>query len=50
MNQDELERAETKEKKEISKLDKYKSNCEELGFLPGTEKFGDCVMKLMDKD
>ena len=39
---------ETREKKEPSKLDKYKSTCEELGFTPGTEKFGDCVMKLMD--
>ena len=42
--------AETREKKEPSKLDKYKSTCEELGFVSGTEKFGDCVMKLMDKD
>ena len=42
--------AETREKKETSKLDKYKSTCEELGFVSGTEKFGDCVMKLMDKD
>ena len=42
--------AETREKKEPSKLDKYKSTCEELGFTPGTEKFGDCVMKLMDKN
>ena len=39
-----------KAKKEPSKLDKYKSTCKELGFVPGTEKFGDCVMKLMDKD
>ena len=42
--------AETREKKEPSKLDKYKSTCVELEFTPGTEKFGDCVMKLMDKD
>ena len=42
--------AETREKKEPSKLDKYKSTCEEIGFTPGTEKFGDCVMKLLDKD
>ena len=47
---DEFLYAETREKKEPSKLDKYKSTCEELGFLPGTEKFGDCVMKLMDKN
>ena len=45
---DEFLYAETREKKEPSKLDKYKSTCEELGFTPGTEKFGDCVMKLMD--
>ena len=45
---DEFLYAETREKKESSKLDKYKSTCEELGFTPGTEKFGDCVMKLMD--
>ena len=42
--------AETREKKEPSKLDKFKSTCEELGFTLGTEKFGDCVLKLMDKD
>ena len=47
---DEFLYAETREKKEPSKLDKYKSTCEEIGFTPGTEKFGDCVMKLMDKD
>ena len=47
---DEFIYAETREKKEPSKLDKYKSTCEELGFTPGTEKFGDCVMKLMDKN
>ena len=45
---DEFIYAETREKKEPSKLDKYKSTCEELGFTPGTEKFGDCVIKLMD--
>ena len=42
--------AEAREKKDPSKLDKYKSTCEELEFLLGKEKFGDCVMKLMDKD
>ena len=47
---DEFLHAKTSEKKEPSKLDKYKSTCEELGFLSDTEKFGDCVMKLMDKD
>ena len=45
---DEFLYAKTSEKKEPSKLDKYKSTCEELGFTPGTEKFGDCVIKLMD--
>ena len=33
-----------------SKLNKYKEFCKEIGFTPGTEKFGDCVMKLLDKD
>ena len=33
-----------------SKLDKHKEFCEEIGFNPGTEKFGDCVMKMMDRD
>ena len=33
-----------------SKLDKHKEFCEEIGFNPGTEKFGDCIMKMMDKD
>ena len=47
---DEFLYAETREKKELSKLDKYKSTCEELGFTLGTEKYGDCVMKLIDKD
>ena len=45
---DEFLHAKTSEKKEPSKLDKYKSTCEELGFTPGTEKFGDCVIKLID--
>ena len=47
---DEFLYVETREKKEPSKINKYKSTCEEIGFTPGTEKFGDCVMKLMDKD
>ena len=29
-----------------SKLDRYKNFCAEIGFTPGTEKFGDCVMQL----
>ena len=33
-----------------SKLDTHKEFCEEIGFNPGTEKFGDCIMKMMDKD
>jgi hypothetical protein len=33
----------------FSKLDKAKSNCTELGFKLGTEKHGDCVMKLIDQ-
>ena len=31
-----------------SKLNKVKSTCTELGFRSGTEKHGDCVMKLLD--
>lgn len=31
-----------------SNLDKLKSTCTELGFKSGTEKHGDCVLKLMD--
>ena len=31
-----------------SKLNKAKSLCTELGFRTGTEKHGDCVMKLLD--
>ena len=33
-----------------SKLDNHKEFCEGIGFTPGTEKFGDCVVKMMDKD
>ena len=36
----------TKVKK--SELAKAKSECSTLGFTAGTEKHGDCVMKLMD--
>ncbi len=31
-------------------LDDYKSTCKDIGFKPGTEKFGDCVLKLKKKD
>ena len=31
-----------------SKLNKYKEFCEEIGFTPGTEKFGECVLKAME--
>ena len=33
-----------------SKLNEYKEFCKEIGFTLGTEKFGDCVIKLMDRD
>ena len=33
-----------------SKLTNYKELCEEIGFKPGTESFGNCVLKMMDKD
>ena len=39
------------EKKETKKTDakkqKAKDECKELGFTKGTEKFGDCVMKML---
>ena len=31
-----------------SKLDKAKSTCTELGFTAGTEKHGECVLKIID--
>ena len=31
-----------------SKIDKAKSTCTELGFTAGTEKHGECVLKVMD--
>ena len=33
-----------------SKLDEHKDTCKEIGFIPKTEKFGDCVLKLMDRN
>lgn len=36
------------EKSQKTPLEKYKSTCLNLGFTKGTEKFGDCVMKLME--
>ena len=32
----------------VSQLDKAKSTCTELGFTLGTEKHGECVLKMMD--
>ena len=32
---------------DITPLDKAKSECEELGVTPGTEKYGGCVLRLM---
>ena len=29
-------------------LEKYKKQCEELGFKPKTEKFGECVLRLLE--
>ena len=40
-----------KEKSTSSKnvnLDKYKKQCEDLGFKPKTEKFGECVLRLLE--
>jgi len=36
------------EKNKRLNLKKYEDKCLELGFTKGTEKFGDCVMKLID--
>ena len=33
-----------------SKVDKHKDFCEEIGFTPKTEDFGNCVLELMKKD
>ena len=33
-----------------SKIDKHKEFCEEIGFTPKTEGFGNCVLELMKKD
>ncbi|MBI78471.1 MAG: hypothetical protein CMM53_11960 [Rhodospirillaceae bacterium] len=35
-------------KKKKSPLDRAKEQCAEIGFTKGTEKFGDCVMKLLN--
>ena len=40
----------TKSASKTYKLDEHKEFCKEIGFTLGTEKFGDCVMKLMDRD
>ena len=32
-----------------SKIERYKIFCSEIGFTPGTEKFGDCVVEAMKK-
>ena len=33
-----------------SKLEEYKSFCLEIGFTPGSEKYGGCVVEVMKKD
>ena len=39
---------EQSEASDVSLLEKAKIDCEELGFTPKTESFGNCVLKLMD--
>ena len=39
----------SKYKKKVD-LEKFKKECEELGFKPKTEKFGECVLKLLDSN
>ena len=34
--------------KKVAAIEEAKKQCAELGFTKGTEKFGDCVMKLID--
>ena len=36
--------------KSNNKIEEYKSFCSDIGFIPGTEKFGECVLKAMEKD
>jgi len=31
-------------------FEQLKEFCEEIGFTPKTEKFGDCVLELMEKE
>ena len=33
---------------QTSKVEKSKSTCAEIGFTPGTQDFGKCVLKMMD--
>ena len=35
------------QKKDID-LEKFKKQCRDLGFRPRTEKFGDCVLRLLE--
>ena len=37
-----------KEKSKKNSLDDFKKQCEDLGFTPKTEKFGECVLKLAE--
>ena len=38
----------TSNKSKINNLDVFKEQCEDLGFKPRTEKFGDCVLRLVE--
>ena len=38
----------TQPKSNKNNLDIYKKQCEELGFTPKTEKFGECVLRLAE--
>jgi hypothetical protein len=35
-------------KKNNINLDNFKKECEDLGFKPKTEKFGECVLRLVE--
>ena len=46
--QDKIKIAVKKEINETKALEKAKKNCEEIGFKAGTEKFGLCVLDMLE--
>jgi len=39
---------ESSQPKETINLDIYEKKCSEIGYTKGTEKFGECVLKLFE--